>query len=367
MDQVGYAIIGSTGIIGRVHIDAINHLDNCRVVGINARTQEPLIQQASELGVPHYPTLEDALSSPDVDAIIIATPHPSHHDITVAAAAAGKHVLVEKPISVTMSEADAMVKATRDANVKLGVLFNQRFRPESLKARELIENGAVGNIYRASLVSGMMRTQDYYDRLGWRGTWEHEGGGALINQGIHGIDMFQWLGGMPESVYASARSLMHKIEVEDYASALLEYEGGPLGTLHCDTVQAPSSVRIEVWGDNGGIVLDDWKLTYHKLSMPVQEFINTDKTVQFITPDSTSETFEFDAPGSTHIPAIGDFADAILNDREPAITGEDGSRAQELVGALTLSACRKQRIELPMNRGAQNTLMEELKQARRLL
>ena len=199
MDQVGYAIIGSTGIIGRVHIDAINQLDNCRLAGIYARTQEPLIQQASELGVPYYPSLDDALGAPDVDAIIIATPHPSHRDIAIAGAAAGKHILVEKPISVTMSEADAMVGAARNANVKLGVLFNQRFRPETLKARELIESGAIGRVYRTSLVSGMMRTQDYYDRLDWRGTWEHEGGGALINQGIHGIDMFVWLGGMPES------------------------------------------------------------------------------------------------------------------------------------------------------------------------
>ena len=366
MEQVGLAIIGSTGVIGETHIDAIRQLSSCRLVGVNARRQEPLRHQASELGVKAYPTLDDALSDSDVDAIIIATPHPSHRDITLQAVEAGKHVLVEKPMSVTPSEADDMAAAARRSGVSLGVLFNNRFRPEAVKMRELIDQGAVGEIYRATMTSAMFRTQDYYDRLDWRGTWQDEGGGALINQGIHAIDMFQWLAGMPQSVYGVTRTLKHTIEVEDYASAILEYEGGAVGTLHCDTVQAPSQQRIEIYGENGALIMDDWKVTLHRLKTPVQEFLETDRTIKFIAPESEAETFEFEAVGGTHAPAIDDFSRAILEGREPAITGEAGGRSQELVAAITLSGCRGEKVSLPVDRSEYDNLIEELKRTRKL-
>ena len=176
-----------------------------------------------------------------VDAVVIATPHPSHAEITTRAADAGKHVLTEKPMSVTPSEAVAMIQACRDAGVKLGVLFNQRFRPEAVMMRELIDSGAIGKVYRTSMTSVMLRTQDYYDRLDWRGTWQEEGGGALLNQGIHAIDLLQWLGGMPRCVFGVVSTLRHNIEVEDFSTALLQYEGGGQGTLHCSTSAGPES------------------------------------------------------------------------------------------------------------------------------
>ena len=128
MNQIGLAIIGSTGIIGRVHIEAMRGLESCRLVGINARRQEPLRQQADELGTRLFPTLDDVLGNDEVDAIVIATPHPSHLEITTRAAAAGKHVLAEKPLGVTPSEAEAQITACHNAGVKLGVLFNNRFQ-----------------------------------------------------------------------------------------------------------------------------------------------------------------------------------------------------------------------------------------------
>ena len=366
MEQVGLAIVGSTGVIGKTHIEAIAQLSSCRLVGVNARRQEPLVQQASELGVKAYPTLVDVLSDSEVDAIVIATPHPSHRDITIQAVEAGKHVLAEKPMSVTPSEADDMVEAARRSGATLGVLFNNRLRPEAIKMRELIDQGAIGKIYRATMTSAMFRTQDYYDRLDWRGTWQDEGGGALINQGIHAIDMFQWLAGMPQSVFGVVRTLKHTVEVEDYASAILEYEGGVLGTLHCDTVQAPNQQRIEIFGENGALIMDDWNVTLHRLKTPVQEFLETDKTIKFIAPESEAETFKFEVVGGGHAPAIDDFALAILEGREPAITGEDGARSQELVAAITLSGCRGEKVSLPVDRSEYDGLMEELRRTRKL-
>ena len=161
MEQVGLAIIGSTGAIGKTHIEAIYGLSSCRLVGLNARRLGPLCQQASKLGVHAYPTLDHVLSESEVHAVIIATPHPSHKDIALKAIEAGKHVLIEKPMSVTPSEADEIIEAARDSNVTLGVLFNNRFRRQAQLMRELIDKNAVGKMYRANLVTAMFRSQDY--------------------------------------------------------------------------------------------------------------------------------------------------------------------------------------------------------------
>ena len=366
MSNIGLAVIGSTGVIGRVHIDAIDRLDNCRLVGITARRQAPLRQQADELGVAHFPTLEDTLSHPDVDAVVIATPHPSHRDITLASAAEGKHVLVEKPMSVTPSEADDMIQACRDAGVKLGVLYNNRFRSEAIKMRELIDQGAIGRIYRVVMTSAMLRSQDYYDRLEWRGTWADEGGGALINQGIHAIDMMQWLGGMPTSLFGMISTLRHDAEVEDFATAILSYDGGGQGSMHCNTSQAPNHQRLELWGETGAIVMDDWTITLHRLDTPVQEFIDHDRSPTYDAPGHSTETFELDRVPNTHVPAIEDFAAAVLEDRDPAITGEDGRNSQELVAAITLPGCTGQPVSLPVDRARYDALQRELAEAKRL-
>ena len=364
---IAIALIGSTGVIGKAHIAAIEALANCRLVGVSARRQEPLRRQARELGVKPYAALDDALVDADVDAVVIATPHPSHLDVALQAAAAGKHILAEKPLGVTPSEADAMIGACRQAGVKLGVLFNNRFRPEAAKMRQLIDEGAIGDIYRAAMSSAMLRTQDYYDRLDWRGGWRSEGGGALLNQGIHAIDMFQWLAGMPSEVFGMLAALKHRVEVEDYATALLRYDSGMQATLHCNTAQAPNQQRLELYGERGAIIMEDWRVTLQTLETPVQRFIDTDKSVAFVSPSHTEVVLEFEPLAvSTHTLAIDDFARAIMDNREPAITGEDALRSQELVAAITLSGCRAKQVSLPVDRAEYDALHAELRRAGRL-
>ena len=365
MEQIGLAIIGSTGAIGDRHIEAIKQLTTCRLVGVNARKQAPLEKQAARLGVKAYFTLPDVLNDPDVDAIVIATPHPSHKEIALESFKAGKHVLVEKPIGVTPSEADIIVSAARKYNLKLSVLFNNRFRSESLKMKRLMDSGAIGEIYRATVCSGMFRTQDYYNQLPWRGTWGLEGGGALLNQGIHAIDLFVSLVGLPDSVFGQMRTLKHDIEVEDYASALLEYSDGFLATLNCDTVQAPPRQRMEIYGERGAIIADDWNISLHTLETPLQEFMNNAQGM-FVSPKTTEEKFVLEEIENTHAPAIDDFCRAILENRNPMITGEEGSKAQELVAAITLSACTGERISLPVNRDDYDDLMDDLMKSGKL-
>ena len=366
MDSIGFAVVGSTGVIGRVHIDAINNVDGARLIGVSAVRPGPLRQQAEELGVKPYTSLEELLDDPEVDVITIATPHPSHESIALSAFASGKHVLTEKPMAATVSEAESMVKAARTSGMTLGVLFNQRFRPEVRKMHELIKKGVLGDIYRTLLVHASLRTQDYYDRRPWRGTWDEEGGGVLINQAIHPLDLLQWLGGMPRTVTAAVRTLKHTIEVEDFASALLEYENGGQGMVHCNTVQSPDQLRLEFWGERGGLILSDRSLTLHRLDVPVSKFIDTDKTIAFASPPSQEEIFSLGPGRNGHEAVIDDFVHALLEGREPAITGEEGVKSQELVAAITLSGCRGSTVQLPLDRQVYDSLLKELKGLRRL-
>ncbi len=155
-------------------------------------------------------------------------------------------------------------------------------------------------------------------------------------------------------------ALKHSIEVEDYATALLMYANGGHGVLHCSTAQAPNQQRLTLWGERGALIMEDWRITLKTLETPVQQFIDTDKTVAFVSPSDTTATFEFEAVGSTHVPAIDDFARAIQEGREPAVTGEDALRSQELVAAITLSAFRGEQVRLPVDRAEYDALLAGL-------
>jgi predicted dehydrogenase len=366
VDTVNFAVVGSTGVIGRVHVEAINRLDNANLVGVAAVRPAPLVKQAEELGVRAYTSLDELLDDPTVDAIVIATPHPSHPSITLKAVEAGKHVLTEKPMAVTVSQAESMVKAARSAGVTLGVLYQNRFKPECQKARGLVEEGALGEIYRTLTVHGTIRSQDYYARRPWRGTWDQEGGGVLINQSIHSLDLLQWLGGMPRAVYGLVSTLKHRIEVEDFASALLEYDNGGHGIVHCNTVQSPNEIRLEIWGERGRMIVCDGRLTLYRLEVPIDEFINDDKSPTFTSPPGREETFRFKSAPNPYAATIQDFANAIIQGIDPAIPGEEGVRSQELSAAITLSGCRDEKVYLPLDRQANDDLVEEMRRLRRL-
>ena len=188
MDQVGIGIVGSSGVIGRRHSAEVSALANTRLVAIHDLNAEAAAEQAAEMGVRFHADLDDLLGDPDIEAVTIATPHPHHLPVALEAFAAGKHVLTEKPITATPSEADQMVSAAAEAGVKLGVVYQNRFRPELKRIREMVEGGELGEIYRTVLDAASYRSQAYYDSGGWRGTWQGEGGGVLLNQGIHYID-----------------------------------------------------------------------------------------------------------------------------------------------------------------------------------
>ena len=366
MDQVGIGVVGSAGVIGRRHSAEVAALANTRLVAVHDLNAEAAAEQAAEMGVPFHASLDDLLGDPDVEAITIGTPHPHHLSAALAAFAAGKHVLTEKPITATPSEADRMVAAAAQAGVKLGVVYQNRFRPELIRIKEMIDGGEFGNLYRTVLDAASYRSQAYYDSGGWRGTWDGEGGGVLLNQGIHFIDYFQWLGGMPVALTGQVTALMHDIEVEDSASALLEYENGAHGFLHCSTVQAPSQTRLELWGEKCGVVVTDDDATLYKPEVGLLEFSERERDVPFSKPEIEVLPLEPGVSAADHIHTIDDFAQAIIDDRDPAAPGEEGVKGLELAAAIIYSGCTGERATFPLDRDKYDNLLAELRAGRRL-
>ncbi len=185
----------------------------------------------------------------------------------------------------------------------------------------------------------------------------------MFNQCPHGLEVFQWLGGLPKVVHGIVRTQRHSIEAEDVGSAFVEYDGGALGTVFCSTVQAPIEFQLELWGERGGLVLRDNDLTYHKLDIDVslRAFSDSERSAAFATPESHVEPIELEEGGDTHQAGIDDFARAILDDREPAVPGEEGIKQVELSTAMVLSSCRGKPAEIPVDRQEYDELLEELK------
>ena len=188
--------------------------------------------------------------------------------------------------------------------MKLGVVYQNRFRPDLMRIREMIEGGELGELYPHGARRRQLPTAAYYDSGGWRGTWQGEGGGVLLNQGIHYIDMFQWLGGMPIALTGRVNALMHDIEVEDSASALLEYENGAHGFLHCSTVQAPSQTRMELWGEKCGVVVTDDDVKLYRPEVGLREFSEREKEAPFAKPEITVMPLETGVSTADHIHTI---------------------------------------------------------------
>ena len=278
--------------------------------------------------------------------------------------AAGKHVLCEKPMAITPRQADEMVAAAREAGVTLGIVYQNRWRPEIATMKQMLEHDVIGEIYRTLLVHPDYRSQPYYDQTEWRGTWDQEGGGVLFNQSVHMLDVLQWVGGMPTSVTGVARTQAHDIEVEDTASAIIEYGNGAQGMIYCSTVQAPGDFQLEIWGDKGGLVAGDNRLTHYRLAQSLKEF--NASAEPFRRPEFFTEPVEIEVRDPRHGDAVEDFIQAVAEGRPSSVTGEEGAKSLELATAIILSSCRRRTVDLPVDRDAYDGLLEELKRQGRL-
>ena len=298
-------------------------------------------------------------SAEDLDAVVVATPHYYHPPIAVDAFEEGLHVLSEKPIGVRVGYAEKMVEAAEKQDKVFCVMFQRRTEPDVRKARELVESGELGEIRRTLLVSPEFRSQAYYDSGSWRATWAGEGGGPLMNQAPHIMDIFVLLGGMPSRVDGTTKTLMHDIEVEDHADAQLEYENGATGYFYVSTCEPGPGQIIQIWGEKGKLQYIDHKLSFTRYSPPVSEFSRT-STEQWGGPDA--EEVELDLPDceTGHHVILRNFARAILYGEELLAPGAVGVNQLELANAITLSSHKGEPVDVPIDREDFNSLMEEL-------
>ncbi len=255
--KIGFAVIGC-GMISKFHISAISRIEEAYLVGVYDASRERAEGTAAEHGVRAYGSLEEIWEDKAVDAVCICTPSGLHGAAACEALAHDRHVLVEKPMALTLEDCDKMLRLAGERHVKLSVVSQLRFSPAVQQARRLLESGALGRLLNADLHMKYFRSQEYYDSGGWRGTWTMDGGGALMNQGIHGVDLLLYLAGPAASVYGRAATLARRIEVEDTLSAVAVFESGALGVIQADTAVYPGFPRrIELCGDKGSVILEE--------------------------------------------------------------------------------------------------------------
>ncbi|MBQ8281409.1 MAG: Gfo/Idh/MocA family oxidoreductase [Lachnospiraceae bacterium] len=291
----------------------------------------------------------ELLDSGLVDAILIAVPHYDHPYFAIEAFKRGIHVLTEKPAGVYARQVREMNEAAAKSNVKFGIMFNQRTNPLFAKAKEIVESGLLGEPKRLVwIVTNWYRTQAYYDSGSWRATWNGEGGGVLLNQAPHNLDLWQWIFGMPKRVRAFCSvGKYHNVAIEDDVTIFGEYENGATAVFISTTGETPGTNRLEISGDLGKIVLENGKLKWWKLEEPERGFCYTAKE-GFVVPKNTYEEFQADEPDG-HPLIIEDFAKSILEGSKMLAPGEEGINSLSISNAAYLSTWTDDWAEIPTN------------------
>jgi UDP-N-acetyl-2-amino-2-deoxyglucuronate dehydrogenase len=348
--KLRFGILGC-GVIGPHHAKAIAGLQSAELVAVADVVPELAEELADEHGCSHYASLEEMLSGVDLDAVCVCTPSGIHAEGAITALEAGKDVIIEKPVEVTLKAADRLIEVQRTTGRKVAVVSQHRFDTVTRAVREAIARGEFGRLTSGSADVRWWRSQSYYDSGRWRGTWELDGGGVLINQAIHSIDLLQWLMGEVVEVTAHTGLLAHeRIEVEDTAVAILKFEGGALGTILATTAAYPGlTTRIAVHGDRGSAIVDDDELSYFHAAGEGQEGEaygagggeNQAEQVMARYGEAATGPGAGADPGSlsmAHRDQIQDFVEAVREGREPLVNLEEGRKPLAIILGIYGSA-----------------------------
>ena len=293
----------------------------------------------------------DLIKSGTVDAVLIAVPHYQHPTLAVEAFEHGLHVMYEKPAGVyTLQVREMNAAAAAHPELVFGMMFNQRTNCVYRKMKEMLDGGELGQLKRVNwIITNWYRTQYYYDSGAWRATWEGEGGGVLLNQCPHQLDLLQWLCGLPVKVHAFIHEgKWHDIEVEDDVTAYMEFENGATGVFVTTTADAPGTNRLEISGTLGKLVCEDEKLTFHKLACDEREWCVTSKE-GFRAPDCTVFEVETDGKNEQHVGVLNAFADRIENGGALVADGAEGINGLMLSNAIHLSGWTGETVTLPID------------------
>jgi predicted dehydrogenase len=341
-------------MISEVQAHAIRQVPGAHVVAFCDTVLAAAEARATQFGGRAYARVEELLENPAVDAVSICTPSGLHLDPAVLAARAKKHVMVEKPIEITVERASEIVLACRRSGVKLGAIFPRRFLGSSQAVKAAIDAGRFGTVSLATVHIKWYRSREYYANGGWRGTYRFDGGGVLMNQGIHGIDLLQWLVGGVETVTAFTATRAHPgLEVEDVAAASLVFRSGALGAIEGTTGAWPGDkIRIEISGFDGSVVLEDETIRAWRFRTPLPE--DEDIRTRFGPREGSgsggaTDPRAIDSEG--HRQQFSDFVAAIREDRSPRIDGVEALEAVAIVSAVYLSASERRAIPLALATG----------------
>jgi len=355
---VKLGIVGVGGM-GSSHCKKLGDVEELQLVAVADVNAERAKSVGEEYGVPHFGSGSELIASGLAEAVLIATPHYFHPPLAIEAFEAGLHVLSEKPIGVEIGAAEKMAEAARKSGKVFSVMFQMRGLPSIRKARELIEGGEIGEVRRTLFMSPEFRSQAYYDSGTWRATWAGEGGGVLLNQGPHLMDIFCLLSGLPAKVTGRCAQLMHQIEVEDHAEAVLEYENGAGGYFYASTCEVGQR-HIEIVGDKGKVRLMGRELEFWRYEPSISEF-NRTNTEMWGSPKAEKVELELEKGRGGHDAILRNFARAIL-DGEPLLApGEEGLLSLELANAIILSSHKGEPVDLPLDRAEYDALMERLR------
>ncbi len=311
-------------------------------------------------GVPGFASPEAMIGSGAVDAVLVATPHYSHPPIGIAALKAGLHVLVEKPIAVHKADAARLIAAHRKPAQVFAAMFNQRTDPYYAALRRLVQSGELGAVRRIHwTVTDWFRSEAYYASSAWRATWAGEGGGVLLNQCPHNLDLLQWIFGRPARVRAFCRfGRYHDIEVEDDVTAYLEFASGATAVFTASTGEAPGTNRLEISADGGRVVYEGDRIEILRNAVPAAEFSRT-TTESFARPDTVSSTVTAPDHGGQHNEILANFVAAILDGAPLIAPAAEGIHSVELANAMLMSTWRDRTVELPLNARAYQRRLQQ--------
>ncbi len=347
--STGFAIIGC-GMISHFHARAIGDVRGAKLVACYDKLPAAADKLAETAGCNAYHDLDAMLADPSVEIVTIGTPSGAHLEPALAAARAGKHVIVEKPLEITLRRCDQIIEACEKTGVVLSTIFQSRFHEASAELKRAIEQGRFGRLTLGDAVVKWYRTQDYYDSVAWRGTWHIDGGGALMNQAIHSVDLLTWLMGPIVEVRATTGLLAHqRIAVEDVALATVAFANGAMGIIEASTAVYPGYLkRIEIHGDRGSAVMEEEDIVRWDFAKPSKRdaAILQAMTQRKSTGGGASDPKAIGHHG--HARQFQNVLNAIRRGTKPLIDGHEGRRSVEIILAVYKAAETGKAVKLPL-------------------
>jgi predicted dehydrogenase len=348
--KVRLGIVG-LGNMGSLHCKLLQKTPELELVAGCDIDTERLDKITERYGCAGFTDARELLKARICDAVLVATPHYSHTTIGIDALQRGYHLMVEKPISVHKADAIRLINAHKNEDQVFAAMFNQRTNPAYSTIKEMLDNGTMGAVRRVQwTITDWFRSQAYYDSGGWRATWNGEGGGVLLNQCPHQLDLLQWLFGMPERVHAVCGfGAHHDIEVEDDVIAMLRYPGGVSGVFTTTTGEAPGINRLEIAAENGLLSYDPedgfirWRRNAKTVTAAIAENAGFEK------PETEEEIIRFDNAGGQHFEVLNNFAAAILHGEQLIAPAQEGINSVELANSMLLSAWRGKAVAVPIS------------------